>query len=213
MDKYIADIRKDYTLNGLSEQDVLENPIQQFKKWFDEAIESKILEPNGMVISTINPDFRLSSRVVLLKGLDERGFVFYSNYNSHKGQNIAQNPTVAVNFWWVELERQVRIEGRIEKTTEAESDEYFNSRPRGSQLGAWVSEQSMVIESREILEKRQTELEKKFDNQLIPRPAHWGGYRVVPDLIEFWQGRSSRLHDRLRYKLENSIWTLERLSP
>lgn len=213
MDKFIADIRKDYTLNGLAEQDVLEHPIKQFKKWFDEAIISEVHEPNGMIVSTINSNSRPSSRVVLLKGIDDLGLVFFTNYNSQKGQDMLFNPFVALNFWWIELERQVRIEGKIEKTSEIESEEYFKSRPRGSQIGAWVSEQSHIIESREVLEARQAQLEEKYKDQEIPRPPHWGGYRVVPDLFEFWQGRASRLHDRLQYKLENGIWTLERLSP
>ncbi len=210
----IADIRKDYTLNGLDKSDVSETPFKQFQKWFDEAIDSQILEPNGMVLSTITETMRLKSRVVLLKGFDERGFVFFTNYNSTKGQNIAHNPTATLNFWWVALERQVRIEGQIVKVSEQESDQYFSSRPRGSQIGAWVSEQSTVIENREVLTQRQAELEAQFEGKAIPRPAHWGGYRLVPDCIEFWQGRSSRLHDRLRYSLTDSqIWTIERLAP
>ncbi len=210
----IADIRKDYTLNGLDISEVFNNPFDQFQKWFDEAVASQILEPNGMVLSTITENLRLKSRVVLLKGFDERGFVFFTNYNSTKGQNIAHNPTATLNFWWVALERQVRIEGQIVKVSEQESDQYFNSRPRGSQIGAWVSEQSAVIANREVLTQRQAELEAQFEGQAIPRPAHWGGYRLVPDCIEFWQGRSSRLHDRIRYSLtEGQVWTIERLSP
>jgi pyridoxamine 5'-phosphate oxidase len=210
----IADIRKDYTLNGLDISEVFKNPFDQFQKWFDEAIDSQILEPNGMVLSTITETMRLKSRVVLLKGFDERGFTFFTNYNSTKGQNIAHNPTATLNFWWVALERQVRIEGQIIKTSEQESDQYFNSRPRGSQIGAWVSEQSAVIENREVLTQRQAELEAQFEGLAIPWPAHWGGYRLIPDYIEFWQGRSSRLHDRIRYSLiDGKVWTIERLSP
>ncbi len=209
----ISAIRKDYTLDGLYERDVLENPIEQFKIWFQNAIDAQIPEPNGMVLSTIQANGRPVSRVVLLKGIDDKGFIFFTNYLSGKGKNLSKIPAASLNFWWVEMERQVRIEGLIEKTTEKESDDYFNSRPRGSQLGAWISEQSNVIESREVLEMRQKELEIKFGGQAILRPAHWGGFRLIPDSIEFWQGRSSRLHDRLRYQLKNNIWKIERLSP
>jgi pyridoxamine 5'-phosphate oxidase len=208
----IADIRKDYTLNGLDEKDINQDPIKQFKQWFDEAIESQIPEPNGMVMSTITPQGRPNSRVVLLKGLDERGFVFYSNYNSRKGSNIAQNAFVSLNFWWVELERQVRIEGRVTQVSAEESDVYFNSRPYGSKIGAWVSNQSEIIANRDILIQKQTDLEAQYPTQ-VPRPPHWGGYRVVADRIEFWQGRSSRLHDRLCYQLIDNEWKIERLSP
>jgi pyridoxamine 5'-phosphate oxidase len=213
MNPHIADIRKDYTRNGLDIVEVLESPFEQFQKWFDEAIESKIPEPNGMVLSTLTETLRLKSRVVLLKDFDELGFTFFTNYNSTKGQNIAFSTFATLNFWWVDLERQVRIEGSIEKIAEAESDVYFNSRPRGSQIGAWVSEQSTVIESREVLAKRQTELDIQFEGKTIPRPAHWGGYRLVPDCIEFWQGRPSRLHDRIRYRLVEGVWIIERLAP
>ncbi len=209
----IADIRKDYTLNGLDISEVAETPFDQFKKWFDEAIASQILEPNGMVLSTITETMRLKSRVVLLKGFDERGFTFFTNYTSTKGQNIAHSPVASLNFWWVALERQVRIEGQIIKISEQESDQYFDSRPRGSQIGAWVSDQSAIIENREVLSDRQAELEAQFEGRAIPRPAHWGGYRLVPDSIEFWQGRSSRLHDRIRYRLVDSTWVIERLAP
>ncbi len=209
----IADIRKDYTLNGLDISEVAETPFDQFKKWFDEAIDSQILEPNGMVLSTITETMRLKSRVVLLKGFDERGFTFFTNYTSTKGQNIAHNPVASLNFWWVALERQVRIEGQIIKISEQESDQYFDSRPRGSQIGAWVSDQSAIIENREVLSDRQAKLEAQYTDKPIPRPAHWGGYRLVPDSIEFWQGRSSRLHDRIRYRLVDSTWVIERLAP
>jgi pyridoxamine 5'-phosphate oxidase len=213
MNTPLADLRKDYTLNGLSEQDVLENPLAQFQKWFNEALSAGVAEANGMVLSTVSGDGRPHSRVVLVKGVDQKGFVFFTNYQSKKGQEIVDNQHVALNFWWVELERQVRIEGRVEQVSSAESDDYFDIRPRGSQLGAWVSAQSQVIESRETLDVRQKELEEQYAKLPIPRPPHWGGYRVIPDKIEFWQGRSSRLHDRLVYRLDGSVWIIERLSP
>lgn len=209
----IADIRKDYTLNGLSEQDIFINPIEQFKAWFQVALDEKVAEPNAMNLATISTEGRPTARIVLLKGLDT-GFCFYTNYTSQKGQELLKNPFAALTFFWVELERQVRIEGRVEKMTEAESDTYFNSRPQGSRIGAWVSDQSKAIESRELLEKKQVFFEEKFNNKIIERPVHWGGFRVIPDKIEFWQGRPSRLHDRLCFYLkENKTWKMERLQP
>lgn len=209
----IADLRKEYTLNGLDQSDVLPNPIAQFQLWFDAALNAGVHEPNAMHVATIGPDQRPVGRIVLVKGIDERGFTFYTNYDSRKGQELTAHPVASLTFFWPELERQVRIEGRVEKVSEAESDAYFNSRPRGSQLGAWVSAQSEVIASREVLDVRQRELEAQFANQLIPRPPHWGGFRVVPDRMEFWQGRPSRLHDRIRYRIEGDDWVIERLSP
>lgn len=214
MDTSLADIRKEYTQSGLSEADADPNPFQQFQKWFDQALAAQLLEPNGMTLATTTPDGKPSARIVLLKNFDKRGFVFYTNYESHKGQELAQNPQAALVFWWPELERQVRIEGRVEKVSDAESDAYFHSRPLGSQLGAWASEQSQAIDSREVLEHRLQELKEKYQDREIPRPSHWGGYRVIPELVEFWQGRPSRLHDRLQYRrLENGSWLIERLSP
>ncbi|MEH1966268.1 pyridoxamine 5'-phosphate oxidase [Nostoc sp.] len=214
MDKTVADLRKDYTLEGLSELEVDLNPFIQFKKWFDQALAAQLPEPNAMTIATATPDGKPSARMVLLKDFDERGFVLFTNYNSHKGQELAENPQAALVFWWAELERQVRISGYVEKVSEAESDQYFHSRPANSRLGAWVSNQSEVIESREVLERRLQEFQSKYENQEISRPPHWGGLRVIPTEIEFWQGRPSRLHDRLLYsRLDNSTWNIQRLSP
>lgn len=209
----IAHLRKDYTLNGLRKEDVLENPIEQFKRWFAEALASQVIEPNGMVLSTIGRDGYPHGRVVLLKDVDARGFSFYTNYLSHKGDDLAQNPVASLTFWWPELERQVRIIGKVEKVEVSESDVYFAVRPRGSQIGAWVSEQSQTIADRKVLEEKLAELEVQFANQAVVRPPHWGGYRVLPHQIEFWQGRPSRLHDRLCYTYESNEWKLERLSP
>ncbi|MDZ8259707.1 pyridoxamine 5'-phosphate oxidase [Nostoc sp. ChiQUE01b] len=214
MDKTIAGLRKDYTLEGLSELEVELNPFIQFKKWFDQALAAQLPEPNAMTIATATPDGKPSARMVLLKNFDERGFTFFTNYNSHKGQELAENPQAALVFWWAELERQVRISGYVEKVSETESDQYFHSRPTNSRLGAWVSNQSEVIESREVLERRLQEFQSKYENQEIFRPPHWGGLRVIPTEIEFWQGRPSRLHDRLLYsRLDNGTWNIERLSP
>ncbi|BAZ25092.1 pyridoxal 5'-phosphate synthase [Kalymmatonema gypsitolerans NIES-4073] len=214
MDKTIADLRKDYTLQGLSVSDVNPNPFIQFKQWFDQALSAQLPEPNAMTIATVTPDGKPRARMVLLKGFDERGFVFYTNYNSQKGQELAQNPQASLVFWWAELERQVRICGRVEKVSESESDEYFYSRPLNSRLGAWASNQSEVIESREVLEQRMQKLQIKYQNQDVQRPPHWGGLRVIPTEIEFWQGRSNRLHDRLLYtRLDDGSWKIVRLSP
>jgi pyridoxamine 5'-phosphate oxidase len=214
MDKTIADLRKDYTLEGLSVSDINPNPFIQFKQWFDQAITAQLPEPNAMTVATVTPDGKPRARMVLLKGFDERGFVFYTNYNSHKGQELAQNPQASLVFWWAELERQVRICGRTEKASESESDEYFYSRPLNSRLGAWASNQSEVIESREVLEQQMQELQIQYQNQDVKRPPHWGGLRVIPTEIEFWQGRSNRLHDRLLYtRLNNGSWEIVRLSP
>lgn len=209
----LADLRKDYTLNGLSKQDVLVNPLNQFEKWFEEAQAAGVIEPNAMVISTLGADGYPHGRVVLLKEVDAAGFLFYTNYKSHKGADLKIHPVAALTFWWAELERQVRVTGTVEKVLETESDAYFSIRPRSSQLGAWVSEQSEVIENRAFLAERLAQLEQKFLNKPVPRPPHWGGYRVIPKEIEFWQGRPSRLHDRIRYRIENEEWIIERLSP
>ncbi len=214
MDKTIADLRQDYTLQGLRETDVNSNPFVQFKEWFDQALSADILEPNAMMVATTTTQGKPSARMVLLKDFDERGFVFYTNYNSQKAQELAENPQAALVFWWAELQRQVRICGWVEKISEEESDKYFYSRPFSSRLGAWASNQSEVIENREVLEQQLEELQKEYYNKDVPRPPHWGGIRVIPAEIEFWQGRSSRLHDRLVYqKIENGSWKIERLSP
>jgi len=209
----LADLRKEYTLNGLDLTDVLTNPFDQFQRWFNEALTAGVPEVNAMNLATVGADGRPSSRIVLVKGIDNQGFTFFTNYLSRKGTQLAAHPFASLTFFYPELERQIRIEGSIEKVTPAESDTYFQSRPRGSQIGAWVSSQSSVIESRQALEQRQREIEQQFQNQPVPRPPHWGGFRVTPDSIEFWQGRPSRLHDRIRYRKENDNWIIERLAP
>ena len=212
MSNSIADIRQDYTLKTLSESDVQMNPISQFEIWWNEAIESKIDEANAMVLSTIKNNIQPSSRVVLLKGINEHGFVFFTNYNSSKGNELKQNALGSLCFFWKELQRQVRIEGTISKISNKENDNYFNSRPYGSKVGAWASPQSQVIENREWIEKKEAEIIKKFGEN-IERPEHWGGYQLIPNYIEFWQGRANRLHDRICYTKNNLNWKIERLAP
>ena len=209
----IADIRKDYQLKSLSEYEVDQNPFTQFSVWWNEAVQSEIDEVNAMALSTVTSVGKPSSRIVLLKGYDEQGFVFFTNYSSDKGQQLAQNNFAALLFFWKELERQVRIEGVVSKVSVEESDAYFNSRPLGSRLGAWASPQSQKISDREVLNKELTKFTEQFDQENIPRPAHWGGYRVRPNRIEFWQGRSNRLHDRILYEQDNDNWQISRLAP
>ena len=210
----IADIRKVYQLKSLLEKDVDANPIKQFKDWWQQAIESKIEEPNAMTLATCDASGKPSARIVLLKEIKENGFVFFTNYSSRKGKEIEKNPFVSLLFFWKELERQVRIEGLVEKIPAAESEEYFNSRAEGSRIGAWASPQSTVIKGREVIEENVTSLEKRFAGGTIPRPEHWGGYLVKPVNIEFWQGRSSRLHDRIRYMHDmGEKWIIQRLAP
>lgn len=209
----IADLRRDYTLNGLSEADVDPDPFTQFQTWFDQAVAARVPEPNAMTLATTGPDGSPAARIVLLKGVDERGLMFYTNYESRKAQELIAHPRAALIFYWPDLERQIRIEGGVEKTSAAESDAYFASRPRGSRIGAWVSPQSQVIAGRDVLDQRQREIEARFGDGDVPRPPHWGGFRVVPVMWEFWQGRPSRLHDRLRYTRSDRGWTLERLAP
>jgi pyridoxamine 5'-phosphate oxidase len=213
MSMTIADLRKEYTLNGLDVTDVAPNPITQFRQWFDAALQAGIPEPNAMHLATVSAEGYPSGRIVLVKGVDERGFAFYTNYESQKGRELINHPMASLTFFYPELERQIRIEGRVEKVSPEESDQYFNSRPRGSQLGAWVSPQSEIIANRAELENRQQELEKQFAEQSVPRPPHWGGFRVVPDRVEFWQGRPSRLHDRIRYRPLAGDWIIERIAP
>ncbi len=210
----IASIRRDYQLKSLSEQDVLTDAIQQFTIWWEEALKAEIDEVNAMTVSTTKADGRPTSRIVLLKGYDEKGFVFFTNYDSHKGQELIRKPFASLLFFWKELERQVRIEGKCEKISTEESDAYFYSRPLGSRLGAWASPQSQVIPNREVLENQAEQLTLKYSDGMVPRPPHWGGFRVVPDSIELWQGRSNRLHDRILYtKNESSNWGIARLAP
>ncbi len=211
----IADLRRDYSHTALLEADAKADPFEQFRDWLGQAMESQLPEPNAMTLATYDtqtgyPD----ARVVLLKGLDT-GFVFYTNYQSHKAAALEAHPRAALNFVWLELERQVRIQGVVEKVSREESEAYFWSRPRGSQIGAWVSPQSQVIENREFLEQRQRELEAQYgETEKIPLPSHWGGYRLFPEVMEFWQGRSSRLHDRLHYSRQaNGDWLRVRLAP
>jgi pyridoxamine 5'-phosphate oxidase len=187
--------------------------LHLFRVWLDQALAAGLHEPTAMTLATCTPDGRPSARIVLLKGFDERGFSFFSNYDSRKGRELTANPRAALVFYWGELERQVRVEGTVERVGEAESDAYHATRPRGSQLGAWTSWQSEVIAGRGILERRLEEIVARFGDGPVSRPPHWGGYRLVPDAIEFWQGRPSRLHDRLRYRLVNGAWARERLSP
>ncbi|MEL6494264.1 MAG: pyridoxamine 5'-phosphate oxidase [Cyanobacteria bacterium J06623_7] len=215
MDSSIADLRQNYTLAGLDKSDLNANPIEQFNLWFQQALEADLIEPNAMTLATATPDGKPTARIVLLKGVSDRGFVFYTNYESQKGQQLTANPYAALVFLWDKLERQVRIEGRVEKLSTAESAAYFHSRPKASQLGAWTSDQSRIIANRKVLEQKQAELHEQYpDDVEIPLPSHWGGFRVIPNRIEFWQGRPSRLHDRLVYDLQtDGSWSIDRLSP
>jgi pyridoxamine 5'-phosphate oxidase len=213
MKKEIADIRRDYKRETLDEAQVADDPVEQFDKWWKEALSSEIEEVNAMTLATATKDGIPSARIVLLKDYDERGFVFFSNHKSQKGQELELNAHAALVFFWKVLERQIRIQGAVEKIDAAESDTYFFSRPAGSRIGAWASPQSAVIENRKLLEENVERYKKQFDED-IPRPPHWGGYRVIPSVIEFWQGRSNRLHDRIRYtKQSNGTWKKERLAP
>lgn len=212
--KQVADMRTDYSLHRLDETQAHADPIRQFEAWFEAAVAGKVQEPNAMTLATVEGG-QPSARIVLLKGFDESGFVFFTNYESRKGAQLAENPQAALVFFWPELEQQVRIEGAITKIAPAESDAYFQSRDKGSRIGAWASPQSQVIPNREALESRVKTMQEKYGAaDFVPRPAHWGGYRLAPTMIEFWQGRNSRLHDRLLYQLqEDGTWTTDRLAP
>ncbi len=210
----VADMRRDYKLASLDRSDLAADPTSQFDRWFQEAISAGIPDPTAMILATAGTDRQPAARIVLLKGFDARGFVFFSNYQSRKGQQLAENPCASLLFAWTPLERQVEIRGAVSPVTPEETEAYFYSRPIGNQIGAWASAQSSVIESRGTLEKRVTALMEKYRGQTVPVPPFWGGYRVAPDSIEFWQGRPSRLHDRLRYtRTENGAWRVDRLSP
>ncbi len=208
----LHNIREDYSKQALSEKECDAHPIPQFEKWLNEAIRSEVNEPTAVNVATLDTNGRPSSRMVLLKEVNPQGFVFFTNYHSRKGRALEANPYAALTFFWPELERQVRIEGRVQKLDEAASDEYFESRPYTSRIGAWASEQSEVIENQAVLVKRAAVVGLKHPLH-VPRPPHWGGYLVIPDCVEFWQGRPSRLHDRIRYRLHEGNWIKERLSP
>ena len=212
LSSHIADLRKSYERAELSEEASQSAPLKQFDQWLNEAIAGEVPEPNAMTVATVAGDMRPSTRIVLIKGYDERGIVWFTNYDSRKGQQIAGNPFAALQFHWVELERVVRIEGRVEKVSDEESDAYFKSRPLDSRIGAWASPQSQVISGRSVLVANAAKYSAKFMLN-PPRPPHWGGFRLVPDRWEFWQGRKSRLHDRLWYRLDGDNWIRERLAP
>jgi pyridoxamine 5'-phosphate oxidase len=210
----LADLRKEYTLATLDVSNVHYDPIKQFEKWFNETLQAAVVEPNAMHLSTVNSEGKPSGRIVLLKGIINNRFQFYTNYQSKKGKELDENPACALTFFWPDIERQVRIEGVVERVDSTTSEEYFQSRPRGSQVGAWSSPQSSIIKDRSILEQRVLQIEKKFENEkVLPKPNQWGGYQVDPLMIEFWQGRASRLHDRIQYVKVDGVWKIYRLAP
>ena len=210
----IAELRREYARERLDRADALHDPLAQFARWFQEALNAGFTEPNAMTLATADAQARPSARIVLLKGYDERGFVFFTNYASRKGEELARNPHAALLFYWIELERQVCISGQVSRVSTEESEDYFRSRPVGSQLGAWASQQSQVVSDRKTLEDRLEKLTQEYQSNPIPLPPYWGGYRLAPDMLEFWQGRPNRLHDRLRYSLQSGDqWLIERLSP
>ncbi|KJS07492.1 MAG: pyridoxine 5'-phosphate oxidase [Flavobacteriales bacterium BRH_c54] len=211
---FVNSIRRDFAGKPLNEDSVDTNPLKQYQIWFEEAVSAQVVDPYAMSIATVGKDMQPSLRLVYLRDISENGFVFYTNYGSQKAGDIAENNKVALNFYWVELERQIRIQGKVFKVSEEMSDTYFNSRPRESQIGAWASAQSTELTSRQVLEEKVAELTKKFENQDIPRPKYWGGYIVQPFKIEFWQGRPNRLHDRLVYtRTETNDWEISRIAP
>jgi len=209
----LADLRREYTKNGLLESDVDTDPFRQFSIWFEQAKNAGIMEPNAMSHATVSPEGQPSIRIVLLKGVDEKGFIFFTNYESRKGKDMELNPKTSLLFFWGELERQLRIEGTIEKISTESSKAYFDSRPEGSRVGAWSSNQSEIVSSRDVLEYRFDENLKRFAGKDIPMPDYWGGYRLIPTMVEFWQGRGSRMHDRIRFRLADGNWVIDRLSP
>lgn len=213
MSKKISEIRTEYLKKTLSKNDVDGNPINQFKLWFDEALECDVNEPTAMTLATADKDGKVSARIVLLKKVDEEGFTFFTNYESAKGKELAENPNAAIVFYWQELERQVRIEGKVKNTSEEESDTYFKSRPLGSKLSAAISKQSEEVTDRNFLMKLRNDLEIELNGREVPRPKNWGGYIIIPNGFEFWQGRENRLHDRIEYKKENGNWKIRRLAP
>jgi pyridoxamine 5'-phosphate oxidase len=208
-----ASLRREYSRAGLNEADMDPDPVAQFHKWFEKVVDANLHEPNAMILATATSDGRPSARTVLLKGYDQRGFVFYTNYEGRKARELEANPACALLFYWGELERQIRIEGRASRIAGEESDAYFASRPRGSRLGAWASQQSRPVAGREVLEERLRALEAEYDGREVPRPPFWGGYRVEPEVVEFWQGHENRLHDRLVYRRTRGGWKRERLQP
>jgi pyridoxamine 5'-phosphate oxidase len=210
----LAELRKEYLLATLDVSNVHYDPIKQFEKWFDETLQAAVVEPTAMHLSTVNSEGKPSGRIVLLKGIQNNKFQFYTNYQSKKGKELDENPACALTFFWPDIERQVRIEGVVERVDSKTSEEYFQSRPRGSQIGAWSSPQSSIIKDRAILEQRASQIEKKFENEkVLPKPNQWGGYQVDPLMFEFWQGRASRLHDRIQYVKVDGIWKIYRLAP
>lgn len=214
MNDKFSHLRQNYTLNSLDEKEVSASPFEQFHRWFDQAASHATIEPNAFVLSTVSKKGKPSSRTMLLKGVEDNGFVFFTNYESAKSTDMKENPQVSMLFLWLPLQRQIRIEGLVSKISNLASDEYFHSRPKESQVGAWVSPQSQIIPSREFLDERWKHFSEKFhDVPVIPRPEHWGGWRVDPTSIEFWQGRESRLHDRLKYSLDDNEWIIQRISP
>ncbi|MEY4608830.1 MAG: hypothetical protein RL625_1047 [Gemmatimonadota bacterium] len=209
----ISHLREEYRRASLDVTDVAPDPLAQFRDWFQQAQQAEVIEPNAMALATTDAEGHPNCRMVLLKEADARGFVFFTDYRSMKGQELDASAHAALCFWWAPLERQVRLKGRVERIDPAESAAYFRQRPRGSQLGAWASAQSSVLADRDVLERRHAELDAQYPGETIPLPSHWGGFRVIPASFEFWQGRQSRLHDRIRYRLDGTRWVIERLSP